>query len=345
MIEIDGSEGEGGGQMIRSSMALSAVTGVPVTITNIRAGRAKPGLKRQHLAAVRAAREICGGGLSGDELNASEVTLYPGPIEHRDFSFSVGSAGSTTLVAQTILPALMLAGGASSITVEGGTHNMAAPPYDYLADVYLPQVARMGPTFAATIERHGFYPKGGGRIRIEIDPAPLQGLRLEHRAEPTRASARALVSQIPVDIAERELKVVRRLGKVPEERCRAIDIKDSPGPGNVIMVDFDSGNVREIVTGFGARGTKSETVARRAWKEARAYAEGSMPVGEHLADQLLLPMGLAASQGQTSLFVTGPLSLHSTTHVDLLKRFLDIEITIEETGDGMRTVQVGPAVR
>ncbi len=343
MLEIDGSEGEGGGQMVRSSMALSALTGTPVRLFNVRAGRVKPGLKRQHLASVRAAREVCGGGLSGDELNSSEVTLHPGPIQARDFTFKVGTAGSTTLVAQTVLPALMLAGGPSSITIEGGTHNMGAPPYDYLADVYLPQVARMGPTFRASIERHGFYPNGGGRIRIEIEPATeLRPFRLVRRSEPTIRGARALVSQLPISVAERELKVIRRFGDVPEGRAVAIEVTDSPGPGNVVMITFDSGNVAEIITGFGSKGVPAEKVAKRAWKEAESYATSTVPVGEHLADQLLLPLGLAAAQGQTSTFVTGALSLHSTTHVTLLQRFLDIDITVEETEPNAFTVQVGP---
>jgi len=315
MIEIDGSEGEGGGQMVRSSLAL------------------------------RAAREICGGGLSGDELNSGELSLYPGPIEARDFVFKVGSAGSATLVAQTVLPALMLAKGPSSITIEGGTHNMAAPPYEYLAEVFLPQVARMGPSFEPTLERHGFYPNGGGRIRIEIEPAAeLLPLRLMSRKEPTRIGARALVSKLPTEVGQRELKVVRRLGQIPEGRAELIEVTDSPGPGNVIMISFDSGNVREYVTGFGEKGLRAEKVAKRAWSQAQPYANSSVPVGEHLADQLLLPMALAANQGQTSTFVTGPLSLHATTHIGLVKRFLDVDITVDETEPAVFTVVVGPPI-
>ena len=151
MIEIDGSEGEGGGQIIRSSLALSAVTGKPLSINNVRAGRKKPGLKRQHVTCVNAAREICGGAVVGAELNSSELTFIPGPIQTRDFHFKIGTAGSTTLVAQTVLPALMMADLPSSISIEGGTHNPGGPPFDFLERVYLPQVEKMGPNFKSNI--------------------------------------------------------------------------------------------------------------------------------------------------------------------------------------------------
>ncbi len=141
MIEIDGSQGEGGGQIIRSSLALSAVTGKPFCVKDIRAGRQRPGLKQQHVTAVRAAREICGAGVTGAELQSSELIFAPGPIQSRDFHFKVGTAGSATLVAQTVLPALIMGNGPSSITVEGGTHNQNAPPFDFLERVYLPQVS------------------------------------------------------------------------------------------------------------------------------------------------------------------------------------------------------------
>ena len=168
MIEIDGSQGEGGGQIVRSSLALSAVTGKPFKITNIRAGRKKSGLKRQHVTGVNAAREITGGAVVGAELNSPELTFIPGPIQTRDFHFKIGTAGSTTLVAQTVLPALMMADQPSSITIEGGTHNPGGPPFDFLERVYLPQVEKMGPKFKTQIESYGFYPVGGGKIKIEI---------------------------------------------------------------------------------------------------------------------------------------------------------------------------------
>lgn len=345
MIEIDGSLGEGGGQIIRSSLALSAVTGKPFSIKNIRAGRKKSGLKRQHVTCVNAAREICGGAAIGAELNSSELTFIPGPIQTRSFHFKIGTAGSTTLVAQTVLPALMLADKPSSIVVEGGTHNPGGPPFDFFDRVYLPQIQKMGPSIKAKIERYGFYPAGGGKIKIEIQPnGSLLGLSLMKRKQKTKAKLMALVSNLPLHIAQRELDVIRRKGKWHESECYPIEIKDSFGPGNVVMMEFNSGNVNEIITGYGSPGVPAENVARKTYRDARPYLAWDYPVGEHLADQLLLPMGLAAAQGNAvaSEFVTGPLSLHATTHIDILKRFLDIEVSVEEIELGVSRVCVAP---
>ena len=346
MIEIDGAEGEGGGQIIRSSLALSAVTGKPFCIKNIRAGRKKSGLKRQHVTGVNAAREICGGAAVGAELNSSELTFIPGPIQTRDFHFKIGTAGSTTLVAQTVLPALMMADKPSSIVIEGGTHNPGGPPFDFLERVYLPQVEKMGPSFNAKIESYGFYPVGGGKIKIEIEPGgPLQGLSLLERKHKTKAKLIALVSKLPLEIAKRELDVIRRKGKWHPSECYPIEIKNSPGPGNVVMMEFNSGNVNEIITGYGSPGVPAESVARKTYRDARPYLAWEYPVGEYLADQLLLPMGLAASQqnaGVVSEFLTGPLSLHATTHIEILKRFLDIEVIVDEVELGVYHVQIRP---
>ena len=337
MIEIDGSQGEGGGQIIRSSLALSAVTGKPFRVKDIRAGRQRPGLKQQHVTAVRAAREICGAGVTGAELQSSELIFAPGPIQFRDFHFKVGTAGSATLVAQTVLPALILADGPSSITVEGGTHNQGAPPFDFLDRVYLPQVRKLGPEFSTSIESYGFFPVGGGKFKIDVTPSKeLGSLELLERQHKTKANIRALVSKLPLHIAERELDIIRRKGKWHPAECRAIEIKNSPGPGNVAMLELDSGNVRELFTGFGRKGVKAEDVARKVYRDAKPYLESEYPVGEHLADQIILPLGLAASQGQTSSFVTEPLSLHSTTHIEILKLFLDIDVDIEECETGTR---------
>ncbi|MDB2686133.1 RNA 3'-terminal phosphate cyclase [Mariniblastus sp.] len=346
MIEIDGAQGEGGGQIIRSSLALSAVTGKPFTIKNIRAGRKKSGLKRQHVTCVNAAREVCGGAAVGAELNSSELTFIPGPIQTRAFDFKIGTAGSTTLVAQTVLPALMLAENPSSVTVEGGTHNPGGPPFDFLDRVYLPQIEKMGPSVKAKIERHGFYPAGGGKIKVDVQPSgPLLGLNLVERRQKIKAKLMALVSNLPLHIAERELDVIRRKGKWHESQCYPIEIKDSLGPGNVVMLEFDSGNVNEIITGYGKPGVPAENIARKTYRDAKPYLTGDYPVGEHLADQLLLPMGLAAAQtdgAAESEFVTGPLSLHATTHIDILKRFLDIEVIVEEVKSGVFRVRVTP---
>src|SRR5687768_11762544 len=171
MITIDGSEGEGGGQVLRTSLSLSLVTGKPFRIEKIRANRSRPGVMRQHVTAVEAACAI--GGAECEELavGASTLTFTPGKVVPGEHLFAVGTAGSTSLVLQTILPVLMLAGGPSRLRLEGGTHNMQAPPFEFIERCFLPIVNRMGPQVSAKLVRHGFYPAGGGCVEVEIEPA------------------------------------------------------------------------------------------------------------------------------------------------------------------------------
>src|SRR5262245_17125561 len=172
MIIIDGSSGEGGGQILRTALALSLVTGTPFRIQKIRAGRPKPGLLRQHLTAVQAAVEVGSASASGAELGSQELSFWPGKVRAGAYRFAIGPAGSACLVVQTVLPPLLLAGGPSSLVVEGGTHNPFAPPWDFLARAFFPLLQRMGARVSTTLERHGFFPAGGGRLRVEIEPGP-----------------------------------------------------------------------------------------------------------------------------------------------------------------------------
>ena len=334
MIEIDGSQGEGGGQIIRSSLALSVVTGQPIRLTKIRAGRKKPGLKKQHVTCVKAAAQICKAEVEGAEFNASEFTFSPGTVQPGDYHFSVGTAGSTTLVAQTVLPALMLGDEPSSVILEGGTHNPWAPPFDFLQQAFLPQLEKAGPRVTANLESYGFYPAGGGRFSLQIEPSSrLTGFNLMDRGGNPQASVRAVVSKLPTHIGERECDVIRRKMNWPQKCFTVEEVEDPKGPGNVVMIYLESPNVTEVVIGIGKQGVKAETVARDVAREAKSHLESEVPVGEYLADQLMMPMGLAASQGQSSSFRTGSLSMHSQTHIDILQAFLDIEIAVEKDSD------------
>ncbi|MFN7134491.1 MAG: RNA 3'-terminal phosphate cyclase, partial [Myxococcales bacterium] len=183
MLTIDGSMGEGGGQIIRTSLACALITGKSFRITKIRARRAKPGLMRQHLTAVRAAAEIGDAEVTGAEVGSSELTFRPGKLRAGDYHFAIGTAGSTTLVLQTVLPALLMASGPSSVVLEGGTHNPMAPTYDFLERCFLPLVERLGPRVSTRLERPGFYPAGGGRWSVQLAPAPLKGFELLERGE------------------------------------------------------------------------------------------------------------------------------------------------------------------
>lgn len=343
MIEINGSEGEGGGQIVRSSLALAAVTGRAIRLTSIRGRRSKPGLLRQHLAAVRAITQICQGHTTGDELGSKELTMHPGPVLGGDFQFEVGSAGSAVLVAQTILPALMVAEHPSTVTIGGGTHAAWAPPLDFFERCYLPLLAQMGARVSVRLDAYGFYPAGGGRIVMHVEPTPvLRGLRILSRCGAMHGRVLALVANVPMSVGERECDVIARNLGWKDSACQVIDAQPSGGPGNAVMIELSFDSITELFIGFGKVGVKAEQVARSTLRQARRYLASDVPVGEYLADQLLLPMGLSARSGHASEMVTGPLSSHSQTHIAVLQRFLDLDIQLFENENGSFRVTVSP---
>lgn len=328
MITIDGSYGEGGGQILRTSLALSLITGKPFCIENIRAGRKRPGLMRQHLTAVNAAAEIGHARVSGNVIGSRSFSFAPRTVRHGRFQCAVGTAGSCTLVAQTILPALMIADGPSEIILEGGTHNPFAPPFDFLARAFLPLVNRMGPRITAHLERPGFFPAGGGRFRIAVEPAKtLKALVLAERGAVRRKTATAAVSNLPLDIARRELKVIAQKLGWDTAGMKAEAVENAQGPGNVLTLEIESEAVTEVFTGFGERGVSAEKVAARAAVQARDYLAMDVPVGQYLADQLLVPMAVAGSGG----FRTMPPSRHTRTNVGIIKYFMDVAIDVNES--------------
>jgi RNA 3'-terminal phosphate cyclase (ATP) len=342
-ITIDGSCGEGGGQIVRSSVLLSVVTGRPLTIHKIRAGRRPTGLKRQHVTAVAAAAEICGASVRGATVGSARLDFEPGRVASGNYEFAIQTAGSTTLVLQTVLPALLMGDGPSSVTLSGGTHNPWAPPFDFLDRVYLPLINRMGPDVHARLDRPGFYPAGGGRFRVEIQPAgQLRGFDLTQRGAVIHRRIRAMVARLPRHIARREIDTVLRKLEWPKSAGSVEEITDSHGPGNVVMIEVECEHVSAMFTGFGQRGVKAEKVAAGAARAARRYLSADVPVDEHVADQILLPLGLAARYGTGGgTLRTLALSNHATTHAEILRRFLDIEIAVDEQGKDEVTVHVG----
>jgi len=339
MTNVDGSFGEGGGQILRSSLALSLVTGKPFCIERIRAGRKNPGLQRQHLAAVHAAAAVSGAQVEGAELGSQRLTFVPHEVRPGEYHFAISSAGSTTLVVQTVLPALALSAGASKLRLEGGTHNMHAPPVDFLQKSFLPLLGRMGMRGQVQLERCGFYPAGGGRLTLEIQPpGELRRLELLQRGPICRRAVRGLVSRLPSHIAQREVRTVLDELEWPGE-CGAVEEVASPGPGNVVLIEISCQEVTEVFTGFGQRGVPAETVARTAAQKARRYLERGVPVGEHLADQLLLPMAL----GRGGAFRTMAPSKHTETNLHTLRQFLDVCAAVEKVGEDIWEIRIEPA--
>lgn len=330
MIVIDGSLGEGGGQILRSSLALSLVTGRPFRIHRIRAGRGKPGLQRQHLVAVQAAAAVGEATVTGASLGSQDLTFQPGPVKSGDYVFPIGSAGSTTLVLQTVLPPLLMAGGRSRVRIQGGTHNPHAPPYDFVEKTFVPLLARMGASVRLTLERRGFYPAGGGAIVADIESAAWRRLDLGARGPIEDMRARAILIRLPRHVAERELALAAR--SLTLHASEIDEAHAGPSPGNALMIEIRSSQVTELITGFGERGVAAERVAETAVQEALRYLASDAAVGEHLADQLLIPMALA---GGGSMITVAP-SLHTQTNIDVVKTFLDVAIRLVDQGDTWR---------
>ncbi len=326
-VIVDGALGEGGGQVLRTALTMSLATGKPFRIDNIRANRPKPGLLRQHLTALQAAAAVGSARVTGDVLGSASVTFEPRGVKTGEYAFAVGSAGSTTLVLQTILLPLLLAPGRSSVALEGGTHNLAAPPFDYLQRVFLPIVARIGGRVAVTLERPGYYPAGGGRFTASIDgEARLTRLELLERGAIVGRRVRAQISNLPRHIAEREAATAVRLLNWSPESAHVEAATGGIGPGNVVFVEIESEHATEVFTGFGEIGVAAEAVATRAVQEARRYLVADVPVGVCLADQLLPVLALAAGGS----FRTLSLSRHARTNADVIRLFREVEISVTE---------------
>ncbi|KMQ56993.1 RNA 3'-terminal-phosphate cyclase [Pseudomonas aeruginosa] len=298
LIELDGSEG--GGQILRSALSLSMTSGQPLRIRNIRGRRSRPGLLRQHLTAVRAAAEICAAEVEGAELGSRELAFRPGAIRAGDYAFAIGSAGSCSLVLQTLLPALLAANGESRVRISGGTHNPLAPPADFLRDSWLPLLRRMGAEVDLELLRHGFVPAGGGELLARV----------------------RLLAGIPGHVGERELERVRqRLGWSDEERQLEFLAEDQ-GPGNALLLRIDCEHICATFCAFGQAGVSAERVAEQVATQAIGWMESGCAADEHLADQLLLPMALAGAGS----FTTPRLSAHLQSNRRIIERFLPVRI-------------------
>jgi len=332
MIYIDGSYGEGGGQILRTSLALSAISGQPIEIDRIRAGRKKPGLMAQHLTGVEAIARICGGTVEGAELHSQKIIFRPGAIRAGQYEFDVAqvkaSAGSTGMIFQTVAPPLSFAEQKSSLILKGGTHALWAPPIDYLSEVFLPTVRRMGFEARITTERWGWYPQGGGIVHAEVVPTTsLESIALEDRGALRAITGLSVVSNLPRSIAERQRnQALKRLrGKGFEAEIALLEAP-STGTGTFffLLADFE-----HIVAGFsalGARGKRAERVADEAINELFAYLQTGDAVDPYLADQLILYMALA--RGRSS-FATSQISRHLLTNVWVVEQFLPVKFQVE----------------
>lgn len=337
-IEIDGAQGEGGGQVLRTALTLAMCTGKSLVVHNIRAGRSRAGLLRQHLTALNAATEICGATVKGNELGSVAIEFTPGPIKAGNYEFKIGTAGSTTLLAQTILPALMQAEGNSTIRMEGGTHNGMAPSVDFIEQSFLPQLRKAGLEIESKLTVHGFYPNGGGRWQLGIKPnKKLAQLVLSERGATQEQSAVVTSSNIEASIAERELARIQQKLGWQASQLHAKQVA-SPGPGNIVSIRLAYEHVTEVIESVGALGVPAERVAGRAIAPAKRYMQSNAAVGEYLADQLLVPMVL----GSGGEFTTGELSEHTKTNIAVIEQMLEQQCIEVIKSSGINLVKVAP---
>lgn len=340
MIEIDGSQGEGGGQILRTTLALALITQTPVRLKNIRARRNKPGLRAQHVTCVEAAAAVGDTRVDGLEVGTRELTFEPKTIQPGEYLFDIGTAGSTSLVLQTILPALIRAPQPSRVDLRGGTHNAMAPPFEFLTRAYFPLLARMGPQVEGRLDRAGFFPKGGGKVSYRITPTrKLTPLELLERGETRAVSAEALLSRLSDHVGERELATIQAALDWPEDVCHLRKLKKIKGPGNAVVLTVESEHVTEVVTAFGEKGVPAERVAGNAVSELSTYLGSAAPVGEHLADQLLLLLALAGG----GRFRTLPLSGHTKTQILVIPKFLPVRIETRPLTANVVEVEVSRA--
>ena len=342
-IELDGAEGEGGGQILRTGLALAVVTQRPLTITRIRARRPRPGLMRQHLACVQAAAAISGAQVQGAELGAQELHFVPGLVRAGDYAFGIASAGSCTLVLQTVLPPLWLAEAPSQVQLTGGTHNPMAPCFHFLDQAYAPLLRRLGGDLRLDLRRHGFYPAGGGQLQARIEPVRgvPQPVDLLARGPRVSAHAECLVPGLARQIGARELRVLQEALGWSGDQLRMGAARQDEGPGNVLMATLAHAHTTELITVFGERGRPAEDVAQSLVRGVRAWDASDAALGEHLADQWVLLLALACwRSGRGAAFTCTRVSQHLRTNCTVIERFLPVRIVIEEDAGASRAACV-----
>lgn len=337
-VFIDGSRGEGGGQILRTSLTLACITGKILRMENIRAARRKPGLAKQHLSCVRAACQICHGKCKGDTLGSQALDFQPGPIRSGDYSFDIGSAGSASLVVQTVLPALFLAGKPSTVTVTGGTHNPWAPPFDFLHESFLPAISMAGFQANCQLVKPGFFPAGGGKISFVIQPWSKENSKTIDLCESSNNAevhARIYTSRLPEHVARKQ-KTLLRQSKLNIENIEHVEVTDSDGPGNCLMIRLVNSRTT-LFTAFGMKRKPSRDVVNEAVTLTSDFLANEVPVDRYLADQLLIYMALS----QAGQFTTNKLSTHLTTNIETIKAFLPVNFKAEHQ-NGVYKVSCGP---
>ncbi len=335
MIEIDGSFGEGGGQIVRTAIALSALTKKPVKIFNIRAKRKKPGLSYQHITAVESVRRLCDGEVKNLEKGSSVIEFYPKKIRGKNFSFDVGTAGSVTLVLQCCLLPSLFSNESTRITIKGGTDVKWAPPADYFRNVFLKILSKMGANIEFKIMKRGFYPKGGGEIEVNIEPVKeLKPLNLSQKKGTKKINGTAFISNLPEHIIKRMKdtalkKLLDYDVKIKDEIAHSF----SPGAGITLWTDNLLG-----ASCLGEKGVSAETIGENAANDLLQEIKSGATLDVYATDQVLPYLALAKDK---SVFLTRKISTHAETNMWLIKKFVGIKFDVKEE-NGLKRLEANP---
>jgi RNA 3'-terminal phosphate cyclase (ATP) len=342
MIEIDGSYGEGGGQILRTSLSLSCLFKRPFRIFNIRKNRKRPGLMPQHLAGVRAAQDLSNAEVVGAQIGSAELSFSPRETKGGEFSFDIGTAGSTLLVLQTLIPSLIFSREKSTVILKGGTHVPLSPSFHYIAEIFIPILARLGLGIRLSIISYGFYPKGGGEIRAEVIPAEeIRPLRTMERGNIIGLSGYSGVGNLHLSIAERQrAALVERLRSRKDVACPAtIELLDvnTPGQGTFIFLKSEFENSLAGFTALGERGKRAELVGEEAAQEFLRHYETGAALDSHMSDQVVLYLSMCK---ETSVFTTSCITRHLMTNLWAANLFHRFSYSVEGEVGGPGTVRI-----
>ena len=335
LVTLDGSGGEGGGQILRSALTLSMLTGRPFRIVKIRANRDKPGLRPQHLKAVEAAASLSGAEVVGGSIGSRDLTFRPGPLQPRDLRVDIGTAGATSLVLQTLhLPLALRSESPVRLTLAGGTFNESAPSFPFLEATWRAHMASLGMPVALSMPSAGYYPAGGGTLEAWIEPATLLPMVLENRGDLVKIRGMAETTNVPTGIARRMADRAIE-GLAARGLSVEVEVGNTPGPGqgaSITLIAEFTGALPVTFVGLGKRGKPAEVVADEAVTELIDHLEtGEGAVDLHSADQLLLPLAFAPGR---SIYTVTRVTDHLRTNVETIRAFLDRPIRIEESREG-----------
>jgi RNA 3'-terminal phosphate cyclase (ATP) len=326
IIEIDGSFGEGGGQILRTALSLSCITGYSFRLYNIRKGRKKPGLMPQHLTCVQAASLISNARVSGDEIGSTTLSFSPERIESGNYLFDIKTAGSCSLVLQTVLPALIFADKPSVITIKGGTHVPFSPTYHYISEVFLLMLKKIGIEVESSINKYGFYPKGGGEIRLRISPVrEIKGLNLLTRGNLLKLQGYSGVANLPLNIAKRQKNAILQELYHHSAEIQLLDVP-SPGEGTFVFLKAYFDNTVAGFSSLGQKGKPAEKVGKEAAAQFIDFYNSPACLDPHLSDQIVIYLSLTS---ENSSFITSHITQHLVTNLWVIEKFLDIRYEID----------------